>query len=267
MALKPEYEGDATQIPGAVLAVSRQDSGEFVGLYALTSEGTFIRGHASWLTATGKALLQIHDTLLVRMDRGFVETYDKLDYEGKIPTDGQIEAESIKTEPEVVAATNGPPFGWKLVAFKLFDAVALLHAAGHQRLHVLPTKGDLGWHFRVVLAEGITYATDSHPSANQESTVFAWSSAYGQRVGNLIVGPDTPASSIASLILADAKDPGIGTDTPYAGWYSDLVAISGMFGELPACDPDLPRNPVWELGYGTGILFPPPPAAGKKRPT
>jgi len=130
------------------------------------------------------------------------------------------------------------------------DAVALLHSRGHQRLHAVPTLGDIAPHFHVVLAEGINYDGD-YPQWQHESTVLAYSMAQQFQVGELIVGPDTPLDSVAAEILAGSKDEGVGIDWAYAGWYAEMLAEAHRLDVIPVSYSDfgLPRYPVWRLGY------------------
>ena len=166
--------------------------------------------------------------------------------------------------PRVLATTGGSPFGWKEVAFRLFDAVALLHSLGHQRLHVIPNQGDLGWHFNVALAEDVDYHDGFYPEWNHDATVLAWTSASSPRVGDLVVGTDTPTSDIARAMLSRTADKGLGIDWAYAGWYAELVAEAHRAGELPASDAWHGGSFCWGLGYDTGIPFPPPPVSRDK---
>lgn len=164
-------------------------------------------------------------------------------------------------QPRVLATADGAPLGWKQVAFRLLDAVALLHSLGHQRLHVIPTQGDLGWHFQVVLAEDVIYHDDFYPEWRYDATVLAWTSASSPRVGDLTVGPDTTVDEIAREILKRTTDRGRGIDWAYAGWYAELVAEAYRVDQLPASDAWHAGSFCWALGYDTGMPFPPPPVS------
>lgn len=91
MPLKPEYDGDAMKAPGAFLAVSKnKKTDEVLGLYVICDEGNFIRGNGLWITATGKALYQLHGSQLIPMDPAFIDTFDEMDKTGRKPTDDEI---------------------------------------------------------------------------------------------------------------------------------------------------------------------------------
>lgn len=95
MPLKREYDGDALKAPGAFLAVSRDRStGDFIGFYAFTQEGTYIRAHRMWITATGQALYQLSGSQIVKMDPAFIDAFDDLDEKGAIPSVEEIAAGS-----------------------------------------------------------------------------------------------------------------------------------------------------------------------------
>lgn len=100
MALKKEYNGDITQVEGYYLAVARnQESGDFIGFYALTPEATYLRANATWITATGQALARIHGAQLVEMKRSFIQAFDKLDATGEIPDEERIKKGSTTGRP------------------------------------------------------------------------------------------------------------------------------------------------------------------------
>ena len=109
MPLGPEHDGDITKIQGSILTVMKdRETGDFVGLYALTPEdGTYIRADAIWHRATGKALYQINGREAVLMEPSFIDTFDALDVKGKVPSDEEIAAGSIK-EPD----------GWNIISPK-----------------------------------------------------------------------------------------------------------------------------------------------------
>ena len=97
MSLRPELDGDVTLIEGTMLAsvLSAKDKA-FVGFYALTpTEGTYIRGARTWITATGASLNKLNGAQLVGMEKSFIDTFDRLDVSGSIPTFEQIKAESV----------------------------------------------------------------------------------------------------------------------------------------------------------------------------
>lgn len=167
------------------------------------------------------------------------------------------------------AAADGSAFGWQQVVLKIMDSVALLHARGHQRLRVRLTEGDLGFHVMVTLAE----RSGEFSSDEWGATLLAYSSANGPRVGSQNVRPDTRPETIAREILAQGaakgvSDMGIGIDWAYAGWLAELIAEARRHGLIPrdnfyahwADFPD-PGPRSWELGYSTGLAFPPPPRA------
>jgi len=163
-------------------------------------------------------------------------------------------------ETQPFAAADGSAFGATEVWFKLMDAVALLHSRGHQRLHMIPTLGDIAPHLFVLLAENIDYTHD-YPTFDWKSVVLAYSMAQGCQVGGLLVGPDTPVSSVAREVLTGTTDKGIGIDWAYAGWYAEMLAEARRLGVIPVSYSDFgtPQRPVWRLGYQEEVPFPPPP--------
>lgn len=94
MSLKSEHGGDPLSVPGTCLGVaSNTDTGEFVGLYALTpNDGTYIRGDGGWHTAAGRAASQVNGTRFTPVRFDFVEVFDPLDLAGKVPTQQQVDS-------------------------------------------------------------------------------------------------------------------------------------------------------------------------------
>lgn len=120
MPMKPEWNGDPLNAKGSVLIVcSRQETGEFVGLYALTpTDGTYIRGDGAWHTAAGKALSQVNFTKPTVMNPLFVYAFDPIDMAGETPSTEMIAAFSLpfeddspseQSQPECVTAEPSPP--------------------------------------------------------------------------------------------------------------------------------------------------------------
>lgn len=97
MALNSKYEGDITKVEGYYLAVARNATdGAFIGFYALTPEGTFIRGAGNWITATGPALNKLNGAQLIEMKNTFILRFDALEKKGLPVTDEVLEEKSTK---------------------------------------------------------------------------------------------------------------------------------------------------------------------------
>jgi hypothetical protein len=100
MSLNPEYDGDITKAEGYYLAVARNpESGDFIGLYGLTKEGTFIRGAGNWITATGAVLNRLNGAQLVHMKDTFILRFDSLEKKGLPVTDEILAEKSTKGDP------------------------------------------------------------------------------------------------------------------------------------------------------------------------
>lgn len=171
----------------------------------------------------------------------------------------------VHDRSEVIAAADGTAFGPIEICFKLLDALALLHSRGHQRLRVYPNLGGAtgSWRFRVFLADAFLPENLSPFGDPQwESAIFVYSSAGQFRGGALEVGPHTPVGVIAGEILAGALDQGVGIDWAYAGWYSELLGEARRLRDLPISysEFNFPYGESWEIGPGSGVAFPLPPA-------
>jgi len=103
MALPKELDGDITKIEGHRLVVARnKKTGEFIGFYALTPDGDYIRGAGNWIEARGTTLDKISGAQLIEMRKSFIYIYDKLDAKGEKVTDEKIKNSS----------TTGGPASW-----------------------------------------------------------------------------------------------------------------------------------------------------------
>ena len=90
-APQADCDGDITKIKDAhILVCKNRETGEFVGLYGLTSEGIFIRASHTWITATGKARQQFSGSEANLVTPEFVDVFDKLDVMGTVPTYAEI---------------------------------------------------------------------------------------------------------------------------------------------------------------------------------
>lgn len=94
MTLDKKFDGDITKVEGYYLAVARNaESGEFIGFYGFTPEGTYIRGAGNWITATGSALNKLNGAQLVEMKDTFILRYDALDKKNQLPPTDEVLAE------------------------------------------------------------------------------------------------------------------------------------------------------------------------------
>jgi len=91
IAPKPDDHGDITKIKDAhILVCKNRETGEFVGLYGLTSEGIFIRASHTWITATGKARQEFSGTEAILVTPEFIDVFDKLEVTETVPTYAEI---------------------------------------------------------------------------------------------------------------------------------------------------------------------------------
>lgn len=94
MALSKELEGDITKVEGYYLAVARNaETGEFIGFYGFTPDGTYVRGAGNWITATGPSLNKLNGAQLVEMKDTFILRFDALDKKGQLPPADEVLAE------------------------------------------------------------------------------------------------------------------------------------------------------------------------------
>ena len=136
------------------------------------------------------------------------------------------------------------------VGFLILEAVAVLHARGHQRVRILPGMSASGMHWRVA----VTTTRDPEDG-------FRYSTGSRFEVGEQRVDGTTTVDELADHILEFLPDEGIGEDAGYARWYGDLMEIVRRQGMLPIAYADYYElAPEWEIGWGSGVTIPPPPA-------
>ena len=104
MSLDPTLDGDVMKSEGgAFLAISLAKDKSVIGFYALTQQGTYLRGARHWITASGPTLARLNGSKLVNMEESFIDFFDGLDAVGIDPTLAQIKAGS----------TTGHPASWE----------------------------------------------------------------------------------------------------------------------------------------------------------
>ena len=197
-----------------------------------------------------RALGRRGDFAVVKSTKGVVHRVSLGDSLERIPG-FYLYTSTAHDHAKVIASRDGDPFDMIDLHLKFNQALAHLHATGHQRLRVYPAAADLGLRFNVLLAEDMVREDE----AWRARPVWRWNG--GDRVGDLPIRPSTPVSEIALAMIADAEDTGIGTDWSYGGWYAEVVATAVSLRSVPRFEGGWRLVPV-----GIHLPSPPPPTTG-----
>lgn len=136
------------------------------------------------------------------------------------------------------------------VGFLILEAVAVLHARGHQRVRILPGMSASGMHWRVAVT-----------TTREPEDGFRYTTGSRFEVGETTVGAGTTADELADHVLEFLPDEGLGEDAGYARWYAGLIDLVRRERKLPIAYADYyALAPEWEIGWGSGITVGPPPA-------
>lgn len=192
-----------------------------------------------------RALERRGDFSVVQSTKGVVHRVSLGDSLERIPG-FYLYTSTAHSHAKVIASIDGGPFDVVDLHLKFNQALAHLHASGHQRLRVYPAPADLGLRFNVLLAEDMVRDDEAWLAR----PVWRWNG--GNRIGDLMIRPSTPVSEIARAMIADAEDTGIGTDWAYAGWYVEVVAAAVALRSVPRLEGG------WRL-VPAGIHLPAPP--------
>jgi len=138
--------------------------------------------------------------------------------------------------PQMIAPVDAPAFTVISVARLILEAVAVLHARGHQRLRAFPNVSGSGFWWRIAICSVDTLAGNAWPYSVEPGAVFRYTMAAGFEIDGLRVGPDTSADEVADAILESLSDTGLGRDWAYTGWFAELLGIVRKQDCLPVGD-------------------------------
>jgi len=142
------------------------------------------------------------------------------------------------------------------MALHLLESVRVLHDRGYQTVRALPYMSPSGLHWRVEISD-----TPFYTDASARRSV-GYSTAGGlQFVGTAVTATTSP-EVFAELIVRALPGLAPAADPRYAAWYSELLDVVNEQDELPvAFADDYAPQPGWEIGWGSGVRVPEPPAA------
>ena len=137
---------------------------------------------------------------------------------------------------------------------RILQGVQELHRRGYHRVRAFPGVSPSGMHWRVTLT-----ATDAAPD---ETTTLRYSTGDLTLFAGGDVTVATASETVADLILAAL--PGltpIQDDPDYVAWFADLMGKVERAGHPPVAYADyFDDTDGWEIGWGSGLRHPHPPA-------
>ena len=147
---------------------------------------------------------------------------------------------------------------------RILQGVRVLHERGYDGVRILPGMSASGMHWRVsVTASDNLHDTDGHADLREWDRAINYTTGAGTEFAGGQVTVTTSAETVADIVLsalptlsADSRDPG------YVRWYDELMQLVERDGALPIAYADYFEDAEgWEIGWGSGIRHPHPPAA------
>jgi O-acetyl-ADP-ribose deacetylase (regulator of RNase III) len=136
---------------------------------------------------------------------------------------------------------------------RILQGVRVLHQRGYHNVRVMVGMSPSGMHWRAT----VTTADTQEDDATIRYTTGATTEFAGAEV-TLATSPET----VADLILAalPSATP-TGGDPAYVAWFDDLMQLVDRHGTVPIAYADyFDASDGWEVGWGSGIRHPHPPA-------
>ena len=189
---------------------------------------------------------------------------------------GWPKADAIAAAVDTIAATRTDLDEARIVAFdqrtyeevraaltrwtpiRILQGVQVLHARGYHRVRAFPGVSQSGMHWRVTIT-----TTGAVPTGQPEAkaTIRYTTGAFTDFAGGDVTVTTSP-EAVADLILAAL--PGIvptGDDPDYVTWFADLMRLVESADRPPVAYADYFDDTAgWEIGWGSGIRHPHPPA-------
>ena len=146
---------------------------------------------------------------------------------------------------------------------RILQGVRTLHRRGYHGVRILPGASPSGMHWRV----SVTSSDNPHPAngsaaAPERDHRITYTTGSGTQFAGgqvtVTTSPDTVADMMLSVLPTlslDRRDPG------YVRWYEQLMELVEREGVLPIAYADyFDAAPGWEIGWGSGVRHPHPPA-------
>lgn len=148
-------------------------------------------------------------------------------------------------------------------SFRILQGVQVLHRRYHQ-VRVYPAVSPTGMAWRALVMVAGNMADDGGVYARNTDEAIHYTSANGPWFAGPVpvtvaTSPETVADDILAALpslVPNANDPG------YVAWFDGLMELVECHHALPIASADYFDDSLgWEIGWGSGLRYPPPPAA------
>ena len=146
---------------------------------------------------------------------------------------------------------------------RILQGVRVLHQRGYHCTRILPGMSGSGMYWRVAIAAAANFQTDDgYLDLRDWDSAVNYSTGAGPEFAGSRVDASTSPDIVADLILsALPRLPAADDDPLYVEWYANLMRLIEEHHSLPiAYADDFDEQPGWEIGWGSGIRHPHPPA-------
>ena len=153
---------------------------------------------------------------------------------------------------------------------RILQGISVLHQRGYHRLRAVPGMSPSGAYWRVVVttADNLTYDGGFQGVRDHEAAITYSTGALTEFAGGEVTVTTSP-ETVADLILNALPEAAPTADDPeYVSWFADLMKLVESAGTPPIAYAEyFDESNGWEVGWGTGIRHPRPPAPPNERET
>jgi hypothetical protein len=150
---------------------------------------------------------------------------------------------------------------------RIFQGIQVLHRRGYHRVRALPGMSPSGAHWRVAVttADNLSDGGGPFEEVRGHAAAISYSTGGGTEFASGEVTVTTSPETVADLILNALPETAPNADDPeYVCWFADLMRLVESSGTPPVAYADyFDHDKGWEIGWGSGILYPHPPVAPK----
>lgn len=148
------------------------------------------------------------------------------------------------------------------VPVRVLHAVRLLHRRGHHRIRVLPYMSPAGRFWRLEITSVDNLRRGEYFDVLDHERALYFTTGSQKSLGPAELDASTPVDTVARVILEALGSPAPGADDPdYVRWFDHLLQLVTSRQSLPVAFDDSSREfPGWEVGWGSEVFHPEPPA-------
>ena len=170
------------------------------------------------------------------------------------------EVRLVAFEPDSHDEVSAQLASWTPI--RILQGIQNLHQRGYHRVRAWPGIGGPGyWRVLVANADNMTNEGGFLDVRDHEAAIHYSSGGLTEFAGgevSVATSPETVADLILNALpeVAPTAD-----DTDYVSWFATLMKIVDAIAQLPVAYADyFDESGGWEIGWGSGIRYPHPPA-------